>query len=298
MDTAATCSFEYTLECVLYMAIELDNNRWKLGFTTGFGQRPRERDVAARDTEALQREIRTAKRRFHLPEDCPVLTCYEAGREGFWLHRYLIHTGTPNLVVDAGSMEARKKRRRAKTDRIDMEKLLRMLIRYHAGDEAVWSVVRVPGTGAEDRRQLHRERWALSSERNKHVKRKDLPLIPEFDEILGVVTISNQEGQSPVGPFRSRAKPMRGRLRLVIVEEANRAKIKVTLLTSVVILLASLIVTIVPTLILLTREGVIENELGSRRLTLPLTFRGSWIAQGHIDVRHKTKASMSCHSLL
>jgi transposase len=171
MDTAATCSFEYTLERVLYMAIELDNNRWKLGFTIGFGQRPRERDVSARDTSALQREIRAAKRRFHLPDDCPVLCCYEAGREGFWLHRYLVHTGIPNLVVDAGSMEARKKRRRAKTDRIDMEKLLRMLIRYHAGDEAVWSVVRVPGTGAEDRRQLHRERWALSSERNKHVNR-------------------------------------------------------------------------------------------------------------------------------
>jgi transposase len=171
MDTAATCSFEYTLERVLYMAIELDNNRWKLGFTTGFGQRPRERDVSARDTSALQREIRAAKRRFRLPDDCRVLCCYEAGREGFWLHRYLVHIGIPNLVVDAGSMEARKKRRRAKTDRIDMEKLLRMLIRYHAGDEAVWSVVRVPGAGAEDRRQLHRERWALSGERNKHVNR-------------------------------------------------------------------------------------------------------------------------------
>jgi hypothetical protein len=87
--------------------------------------------------------------------------------------------------------------------------------------------------------------------------RKDLPLTPEFDEFLSMVTISIQKGQSLVGPFRSRAQAMRGRLRLAIVEEANRAKIKVTLLTSVVILLASLIVTIVPTLILLTREGVI-----------------------------------------
>jgi pilus assembly protein TadC len=87
--------------------------------------------------------------------------------------------------------------------------------------------------------------------------RKDLPHTPEFDEFLGMVTISIQKGQSLVGPFRARAQAMRGRLRLAIVEEANRAKIKVTLLTSVVILLASLIVTIVPTLILLTREGVI-----------------------------------------
>ena len=69
MDTAATCDFEYTLERVLYMAIELDNNRWKLGFTVGFGQRPRERNVRARDTMALEWEIQSAKRRFHLPEN-------------------------------------------------------------------------------------------------------------------------------------------------------------------------------------------------------------------------------------
>jgi len=171
MDTAATCNAEYTLERVLYMAIELADNRWKLGFTTGFGQRPRERNVAARDVAALQREIHSAKRRFHLPGDCQVLSCYEAGREGFWLHRYLIHHGIDSLIVDAGSMEARRKHRRPKTDRIDMEKMLRMLIRYHAGDEDVWSVIRIPSLGAEDRRQLHRERWALSGERNKHINR-------------------------------------------------------------------------------------------------------------------------------
>ncbi len=171
MQTTATCNFEYTLERVLYMAIELDNNRWKLGFTIGFGQRPRERNVAARDTTGLEQEIQSAKRRFNLPENCRVLSCYEAGREGFWLNRYLIHNNIHNLVVDAASMEIRRKRRRPKTDRIDLEKMLRMLIRYHAGDEKVWSVVRVPSVGAEDRRQLHRDRWALTGERNRHINR-------------------------------------------------------------------------------------------------------------------------------
>jgi transposase len=171
MQTTATCNFEYTLERVLYMAIELDNNRWKLGFTVGFGQRPRERNVATRDTKALEREIRSAKRRFNLPENCRVLSCYEAGREGFWLHRFLLHALIENLVVDAASMEIRRKRRRPKTDRIDLEKMLRMLIRYHAGDEKVWSVVRVPDVEAEDRRQLHRDRWALTGERNRHINR-------------------------------------------------------------------------------------------------------------------------------
>lgn len=179
MDTAATCNFEYTLERVLYMAIELDNNRWKLGFTVGFGQRPRERNVAARDTTGLEQEIQSAKRRFNLPENCRVLSCYEAGREGFsrkdigtmWLHRFLLYAQIENLVVDAASMEIRRKRRRPKTDRIDLEKMLRMLIRYHAGDKKVWSVVRVPDVEAEDRRQLHRDRWALTGERNRHINR-------------------------------------------------------------------------------------------------------------------------------
>lgn len=171
MNTAATCNHEYTLERVLYMAIELDNNRWMLGFTIGFGQRPRERSVVARDTKGLEREIRSAKRRFDLPANCRVLSCYEAGREGFWLHHYLRHAQIENIVVDAASMEIRKKRRRPKTDRIDLEKLLRMLIRYHAGDKKVWSVVRVPSVEAEDHRQLHRERWALTSERNRHINR-------------------------------------------------------------------------------------------------------------------------------
>jgi transposase len=228
MDTTATCNFEYTLERVLYMAIELDNNRWKLGFTTGFGQRPRERNVAARDTLTLEREIRSAKRRFHLPGDCRVLSCYEAGREGFWLHRYLIHTGIHNLVVDAGSMMARKKRRRAKTDRIDMEKMLRMLIRYHAGDEDVWSVVRVPSAGAEDRRQLHRERWALSGERNKHINRIkgllatqgiSLSVSGDLPEALGQVRKWDGSQLSP----HLKTRLLREHERLQLVEQQMKA---------------------------------------------------------------------------
>ena len=83
MESATTCNLEYTLERVLYMGIELDNNRWKLGFTVGFGQKPRERNIAARDIISLEQEIQSAKRRFNLPKECRVLSCYEAGRQGF-----------------------------------------------------------------------------------------------------------------------------------------------------------------------------------------------------------------------
>jgi hypothetical protein len=72
----------------LFLAFELSVNQWKLGFTTGAAQRPRERNVPARHLEAVQEEIRKAQERFGLPADAPVISGYEAGRDGFWLHRW------------------------------------------------------------------------------------------------------------------------------------------------------------------------------------------------------------------
>jgi transposase len=75
---------------VLYFSLELSNKSWKLAFTTGLGQKPRLRTVAARDTDALLAEIARAKKRFCLPDNAGIASCYEAGRNGFWLHRYLL----------------------------------------------------------------------------------------------------------------------------------------------------------------------------------------------------------------
>jgi transposase len=169
MKTETTRRLESTpLPPVLYMALELAESRWKLGFTVAFGQRPRLREIAARDTAALVREIEDALRRFHLDPDTPVLSCYEAGREGFWLHRFLEQAGVTNLVVDAGSMEVVPGRRRRKTDRLDTGKLLECLIRHRESrgqGRKVWSVVRVPTPEAEDARQLNRELMALKRDR-------------------------------------------------------------------------------------------------------------------------------------
>src|SRR3972149_11345774 len=94
MDTAATRTRKYSVEgLVLYLAFELGNGEWKLVFRVGFGQRPRVRTIAVRDLEGLQREIELAKKRFGLPETAWVVSCYEAGRDGFWLHRYLVEAG-------------------------------------------------------------------------------------------------------------------------------------------------------------------------------------------------------------
>jgi len=169
---AATREYEYSvLAPLLYLAFELGDTNWKLGFTIGMGQRPRERSIAARDLDALQREIHLAKRRFGLPETAPVLSCYEAGRDGFWLHRYLVEQGIQNLVVDSSSIEVNRRQRRAKTDRMDVGKLLGQLIRYRSGERKVWSVVRVPSPKDEDDRQLHRELSTLKKERTRQINR-------------------------------------------------------------------------------------------------------------------------------
>jgi len=80
----------------LYMAVELSSGTWKLAFTVGLGQKPRLKTVTARSTLSLLLEIKAAKKRFGLPEDAPVLSCYEAGRDGFWLHRFLVKYGVCN----------------------------------------------------------------------------------------------------------------------------------------------------------------------------------------------------------
>ena len=133
MTTTATHNeHDTTPERVLFMAFELSEKTWKLGFTTGHGQKPRERSVAARHQARLLQEVAHAKKRFGLPETAPVVSCYEAGREGFWLHRFLQAQGITNHVVDSSSIEVNRRKRRAKSDALDVRKLVSMLMRYAA----------------------------------------------------------------------------------------------------------------------------------------------------------------------
>jgi transposase len=97
----------------LYLAFELSDQDWKLGFTVGLGQPPRQRKLAAGDTTTLKQEIALAKQRFGLPADAPVVSCYEAGRDGFWLHRFLESEHITNLVVDSASIEVSRRGKHA-----------------------------------------------------------------------------------------------------------------------------------------------------------------------------------------
>jgi transposase len=166
MTTPATRNVqERPTEGTLFVAFELSEKTWKLGFTTGHGQKPRERTVPARQQERVLDEIAHAKRRMGLPASAAVVSCYEAGREGFWLHRYVQGHGITNHVVDSSSIEVNRRRRRAKSDGLDVRKLLSMLLRYAHGERQVWQVVKVPSVEAEDQRHLHRDLETLKQER-------------------------------------------------------------------------------------------------------------------------------------
>lgn len=154
----------------LYIAFELSHKEWKLAFGIG-GKNARIVSVGARNVEDLNAEIEKAKNKFKLTPDCPVFSCYEAGRDGFWIHRYLDSQGVKNLVVDSSSIEVNRRKRRTKTDKLDARKLLSMLIRYHNGEDSVWSVVRVPSIADEDARRTDRELSFLTKERTRHSNR-------------------------------------------------------------------------------------------------------------------------------
>jgi transposase len=152
---------------VLYMALELGERQWKLGFTTAPAQKARRRTIAARDLRALGHEMVRAKQRWGLEPDVPVVSCYEAGRDGFWLHRYLHTQRVENVVVDSASIEVNRRKRRAKSDGLDVQGLLTLLMRSTSGERKAWSVVRVPDEAIEDMRQLHRELATLKKERTR-----------------------------------------------------------------------------------------------------------------------------------
>jgi transposase len=139
------------------LAFDLGSTKWTLGFTIAPAQRPRIRTMPAGDMVTLVKEIQLAKARFGLSLDAPVRSGYEAGRDGFWLHRWLVAHEVENVVVDSSSIEVNRRARRAKTDRLDVSKLLASLLRWLGGERKVWNVVHVPSPEAEAQRQLTRE---------------------------------------------------------------------------------------------------------------------------------------------
>lgn len=153
---------------ILYMALELSNSKWVIAF--GNGTKTRKVSIEANNIDELLKEIRVAKEKLRLPASCELVSCYEAGRDGFWIHRFLEKHGIKNMVIDSSSIEVSRKARRAKTDQLDALKLLKQLISHVRGEDK-FHVARVPSEAEEDRRRMHRERGRLMKERTSHTNR-------------------------------------------------------------------------------------------------------------------------------
>ena len=154
-------------EPTLFVAFELGKRSWTIAMSSGFGQDPWVRTLPPGDLAALQRRLAEGRTRFGLPATAPVISCYEAGRDGYWIHRALLALGVANRVVDSASIEVNRRARRTKTDRVDARKLVLLLIRVVLGDTTAWREVRVPTVAQEAARQVSRERTDLVAERTR-----------------------------------------------------------------------------------------------------------------------------------
>src|SRR5882762_10983839 len=171
VDTTPTARNDALARCLI--AIELSKASWVVGVQTPLSNKTSQYRLAGGDWQSLLKLIERIRRQVSRELGRPVemISCYEAGYDGFWLHRLLEAHGVRNHVIDPASLQVDRRMRRVKTDRIDTERLLRSLIAYLRSEPKVWSVVRVPSIAEEDARRLHRERDRLVSERVQHVNR-------------------------------------------------------------------------------------------------------------------------------
>ena len=157
----------------LYVAFELSKSKWLIGIVVSGESKMSRHVVAGGDTAAVWQLIskKRAQAEKKLGRPVRVVSCYEAGFDGFWLDRWLAEQGIENRVLDPSSIELPRRARQAKTDRLDLERLMRVLIRHEGGEPRVCSVVRPPSPEQEDARRLSRERDRLVGERTAHGNR-------------------------------------------------------------------------------------------------------------------------------
>ena len=157
------------VRCLL--AIELSKKSWIVAVNTPLSDKVGRHTLRAGDWKGLLDLIARIRTRAveALNRPVEVISCYEAGYDGFWLHRLLEAHGVRNYVIDPASLQVDRRARRVKTDNIDLGRLLRSLMAYLRSEPKVWSIVRVPSD--EDDRRLHRERDRLINERVQHVNR-------------------------------------------------------------------------------------------------------------------------------
>jgi transposase len=168
--TDAPVAAEYA---TMQVAFELSKKKWKLGVLLPGSQKLSRYAIAGGDLAELTKLLALARQRAERSSGKPVrvLSCYEAGYDGHWLHRWLMEQGVVNHEIDPSSIEVSRRVRRAKTDRIDLEKMMRAFLAYLRGEPRACSVVHVPSVEDEDRKRRNRERDRLKKERSAHTNR-------------------------------------------------------------------------------------------------------------------------------
>lgn len=215
----------------LLVALDLGNTSWCLAGAPALSAAPRVRVFPARNLARLATELASARQHFGLAPDAPVVLCYEAGRDGFWLQRACTAVGITALVVDSSSIEVSRRARRAKTDRLDATALLRLLGRYHAGERGHWRVLHVPSVAEEDRRHLHRELGRLTRERTRAVNQIKGLLAAHGIVLASLRALPEQLAQLTQWDGQPLPAGVRERLlttwtRLTLVQEQRRTLVK------------------------------------------------------------------------
>ena len=166
-DTPAGCEYG-----TVYIAFELSKAKWQLGIMMPGTEKMSRYRIDGGDLAALSGLLVKARSKAEQTgKPVRILSCYEAGLDGHWLHRWLADNGVLNYEIDASSIEVNRRARRAKTDRIDLAQLMRSFLAYLRGEPRVCSMVRVPTPEDEDRKRRTRERERLLKERTGHSNR-------------------------------------------------------------------------------------------------------------------------------
>jgi transposase len=219
------------VRCLL--AIELSKKSWIVAVNTPLSDKISRYTLKPGDGRELLdlcERIRTRVAR-ETNKRVEIVSCYEAGYDGFWLHRLLEAHGIRNYVIDPASLQVDRRARRAKTDRVDVERMLRSLMAYLRGEPKVWSVVRVPSVAEEDDRRLHRERDRLINERIQHVNR-----------IKGLLAIHGIYDYQPLRGDRMQrlqqlhttdGRPLPPRLKAEILRELQRLELAIEMIKGI-----------------------------------------------------------------
>ncbi len=158
----------------IFVSLELSRSTWLItSLSPGNGEKMSKHSVSGGDSAGLLDRLATLQAKAHSQtgHQFPIITIQEAGLDGFWIDRVLKANGIESYVVDAASIATSRRRRRAKTDKLDGEALVRALLAFKRGEARVCAMVKVPTPEEEDRRRICRERKVLTAERVTHVNR-------------------------------------------------------------------------------------------------------------------------------